>query len=53
MDGNHISTSNTANNTNSNTTSDNMDNLALLCRTCDVRFDTPQEKREHAKSEWQ
>ncbi|KAI9148851.1 Core trichothecene cluster (CTC) protein 15 [Paramyrothecium foliicola] len=29
-----------------------MDNLVLLCRICDMRFDTPQEKREHAKSEW-
>ncbi|KAK3295453.1 C2H2 type zinc-finger-domain-containing protein [Chaetomium fimeti] len=25
---------------------------ALECRLCDVSFDTPEEKRHHAKSEW-
>jgi hypothetical protein len=25
----------------------------LVCRLCDVQFKTAQEKREHAKSEWQ
>jgi pre-60S factor REI1 len=55
MDSTTIGTTNTTtacNMDNTTTTDTNTASPKLVCRTCDMSFGTPEEKREHAKSEW-